>query len=256
MSRQTLHAVSSCKLVDTHFPIGNKLHKIFNRNTVKVSYSCMSYVKSIITSHNTRIIGKSQPQDISEEKCNCRNKHACPLQNKCRSKDNVYKATIITGNTQDTKHYIGMTSNTFKERYRNHIISFTHKKYSNETELSKHVWTLKQNKTDFTIKLSMIKKCISYTGGTKRCNLCFDEKITILKEKYNNCLLNKRSEIVSACQQKSRFQVNNLNKERNSCYSIIHAPTFPPHEKSSHIFEICLPPEDSFWMKQTVVVSF
>ena len=126
------------KLVDTHFPIGNKLHKIFNRNTVKVSYSCMNNVKSIITSHNTRIIRKSQPQDISAENCNCRNKHTCPLQNKCMSKDIVYKATILTGNTQDTKHYIGMTSNTFKERYRNHIKSFTHKKYSNETELSKH----------------------------------------------------------------------------------------------------------------------
>ena len=37
-------ARSFLKLVDTHFPIGNKLHKIFNRNTVKVSYSCMSNV--------------------------------------------------------------------------------------------------------------------------------------------------------------------------------------------------------------------
>ena len=37
-------------------------------------------------------------------------------------------ATVITNNTQDTKQYIGMTSNTFKERYRNHIKSFTHKK--------------------------------------------------------------------------------------------------------------------------------
>ena len=113
-------ARSFLKLVDTHFPIGNKLHKIFNRNTVKVSYSCMNNVKSIITSHNTRIIRKSQPQDISTENCNCRNKHTCPLQNKCMRKDIVYKATILTGNTQDTKHYIGMTSNTFKERYRNH----------------------------------------------------------------------------------------------------------------------------------------
>ena len=202
---------------------------LFNhgRNTVKVSYSCMNNVKSIITSHNTRIIRKSQPQDISAENCNCRNKHTCPLQNKCMSKDIVYKATILTGNTQDTKHYIGMTSNTFKERYRNHIKSFTHKKYSNETELSKHVWHLKQKKTDFTIKWSIIKKSISYTGGSKRCNLCLEEKISILKEK-NNCLLNKRSEIVSACQHKSRFQVNNLNKERNACYSTTHAPTFPP----------------------------
>ena len=116
------------KLVDTHFPIGNKLHKIFNRNTVKVSYSCMSNVKSTITSHNTRIISKSKPQDISVDNCNVRNKRTCPLQNNCMSTDIVYKATINTGNTQYAKHYIDMTSNTFKERYRNHIKSFTHKK--------------------------------------------------------------------------------------------------------------------------------
>ena len=73
------------------------------------------------------------------------------------SKDIVYKATVITSNSKDPKHYIGMTSNTFKEQYRNHIKTFTHKKYSNETELSKHVWHLKQNKTDFTIKRSIIK---------------------------------------------------------------------------------------------------
>ena len=132
--------------------MGHKLHKIFNRNTVKVSYSCMSNVRSIITSHNTRIIRRSQSQNINTDNCNCRNKHACPLQNKCMSK------AVITNNTQDTKHYIGMASNTFKERYPNHIKSFTHKKYSNETELSKHVWHLKQNKADFTIKWSIIKR--------------------------------------------------------------------------------------------------
>ena len=35
------------------------------------------------------------------------------------NKDIVYKATISTSDTNDTKHYIGMTSSTFKERYRN-----------------------------------------------------------------------------------------------------------------------------------------
>ena len=44
------------------------------------------------------------------------------------NKDIVYKATISTSNANDTKHYIGMTSSTFKGRYRNHIKSFTHKK--------------------------------------------------------------------------------------------------------------------------------
>ena len=110
-------------------------------------------------------------QVTSADNCNCRNKEACPLQNKCMNKDIVYKATISTSNANDTKHYIGMTSSTFKERYRNHIQSFTHKKYSNETDLLKHIWHLKQNKADFTIKWSIIKKSSSYTGGSKRCNL-------------------------------------------------------------------------------------
>ena len=133
-----------------------------------------------------------------------------------------------------------MTSSTFKERYRNHIKSFTHKKYSNETELSKHIWHLKQNKTDFTIKWSIIKKSISYTGGSKRCNLCLEEKLNILKEK-DNCLLNKRSEIISTCQHKNRFQVKSLNNLKKGMHAILM--TTPPrflleHKSSSHIFEI------------------
>ena len=105
-----------------------------------------------------------------------------------------------------------MASNTFKERFRNHIKSFTHKKYSNETEVSKYVWHLKENNTDFTIKWSIIKNPISYTGGSKRCNLCLEEKLSILKEK-SKYLFNKRSEIVSACHHKNRFQVNHLTKK-------------------------------------------
>ena len=114
-----------------------------------------------------------------------------------------------------------------KENFENNPENITHKKYSNETELSKHIWHLKQNKTDFTIKWSIIKKSISYTGGSKRCNLCLEEKLNTLKEK-DNCLLNKRSEIISACQHKNRFQVKSLNKERNACYFNDNTPTFPP----------------------------
>ncbi len=143
------------------------------------------------------------------------------------SKDIVYKATISTSNINDTKHYIGMTATTFKEWYRNHIQSFTHKKYSNETEFSKYVWHLKQNNNDFNINWSILKNSISYTGASKRRNLCLEEKLSILKEK-SKFLLNKRSEIVSACQHKTRFQVNNLHKERNTCNLNTHKPTFPP----------------------------
>ena len=47
------------RLIDKHFPKTSKLHKIFNRNTVKVSYSCMPNVKSTISSHNNRVLKKN-----------------------------------------------------------------------------------------------------------------------------------------------------------------------------------------------------
>ena len=43
-------------------------------------------------------------------------------------------------------------------------------------------------------------------GGSKTCNLCLEEKLSILKEK-SKYLLNKRAEIVLACYHKNRFQV-------------------------------------------------
>jgi hypothetical protein len=44
-----------------------------------------------------------------------------------------------------------MTETTFRERYANHTSSFRHKKDSNNTELSKHIWKLKENNPDYTI---------------------------------------------------------------------------------------------------------
>ena len=111
----------------------------------------------------------------------------------------IYKATVTTNNT---KHYIGMTATTFKERYANHTSYFRHKKDSNKTGLSKHIWKLKENNQDYTIKWSILKHAISYTGGSKRCNLCLQEKFCILKDINKDNLLNKRSEIFGKCRHK------------------------------------------------------
>ena len=72
---------------------------------------------------------------------------SCPVNNVLSHA--VYRATVTTGNADNTRHYIGMTASTFKGRYRNHTKSFNHKRYSNDTELSKHIW---QSKT--TTKIS------------------------------------------------------------------------------------------------------
>ena len=43
-------------LIDKHFPKDHKLRKIFNRNTIKISYSCMNNAKQIIDNHNKQIL--------------------------------------------------------------------------------------------------------------------------------------------------------------------------------------------------------
>ena len=46
-------------LGDNHFPRDHKLRKIFNRNTIKISYSCMANTKQTIDNHNKRILKSS-----------------------------------------------------------------------------------------------------------------------------------------------------------------------------------------------------
>ena len=67
------------RLVRRHFPKGHKLNKIFNKNTLKVSYSCMRSMSSILTSHNKKILAENEKQ----YECNCSNKDESPLENKC-----------------------------------------------------------------------------------------------------------------------------------------------------------------------------
>ena len=43
-------------LIKKDFAKTNKLHRIFDRNTVKISYSCMSNISSIISGHNKNLL--------------------------------------------------------------------------------------------------------------------------------------------------------------------------------------------------------
>ena len=68
------------QLVTKHFPRCQKLHKIFNRNTVKVSYSCMNNMSNIIKGHNKKVISKPHDQrPIAEKKQNVQRKGTAKL---------------------------------------------------------------------------------------------------------------------------------------------------------------------------------
>ena len=83
-------------LIDKHFPKDKKLSKIFNRNTIKVSYSFLPNVKQTISNNNHRLLQLHRMKESSQDSklCNCRQKSSCPLDGKCLTKCVVYKATV------------------------------------------------------------------------------------------------------------------------------------------------------------------
>ena len=93
------------KLIDKKFPIGSRLHKVFNRNTVKVSYSCTPNMGTIIKRHNARTCGAGRAGGGQPRRCNCRRPEQCPLNGRCFTSRIVYKATVETSSTRAPKVY-------------------------------------------------------------------------------------------------------------------------------------------------------
>ena len=132
----------SLYIVDTSFPVGNPLRKIFNRNTFKLSYSCMPNMQANITSHNKAVLAKtnkSESTTTQKKTCNCRKKESCPLSGKCLTESVVYQATVTKEDGSATETYVGLTEGTFKSRFLNHTSSFRNTKNRHATELSKYI---------------------------------------------------------------------------------------------------------------------
>ena len=131
----------------------------------------------------------------------------CPLEGECLTKSIIYQAKVTAGN--NTESYVGLTEGDFKTRYRNHKTSFNNASKRNSTELSKHIWSLKDHNTNFTIKWSILNKGTAYSNSSKRCNLCVSEKFFIIF-KPELSTLNKRNEIVSTCRHSRKFVLGNI----------------------------------------------
>ena len=190
-------------LIKKHFPPHHKFHKLFNKNTVKISYSCTRNIKSIINSHNAKILF---PKKSTEQRtCNCLNKVNCPLEQKCLTTNIVYKAKITSSNQNyQEKVYFGSCETTFKKRFSNHKKSFNLKEYKNETELSNEIWRIKNSGHHQKVKWEIVKKCAPYNPQTRRCLPRLNEKLKTAAYKEQN-LLNKRNEIVSKYRHQLKY---------------------------------------------------
>ena len=85
----------------SNFPPTHRLHKICNRNNVKLSYCCMPNMATILSQHNKLLLSNKTTSNASSRPCNCRNKNSCPLEGDCRSRAVVYKATLTTHGQPD-----------------------------------------------------------------------------------------------------------------------------------------------------------
>ena len=195
------------KIVDNVFTADHPLRKIFNRNTIKVSYSTMPNIQQIINKHNAGLM-KNNHQPPADTGCNCRDKNQCPLPGKCKTSSLIYQATVTSENEGNIESYIGLTEGTFKTRYNNHKTTFTNVEKRNSTALSKYIWSLKDKNIGFSIKWSIIQRSIAYTNGSSRCNLGNLEKYYIICHP-ELATLNRRNELATNCKHIAKYLLKN-----------------------------------------------
>ena len=177
---------------------------------MRLSYSCTPNMKSIISSHNKKILEK-KPQDENNCCCTPANKNNCPLEGNCKTSELVYQASVSSDNGV-VRNYTGAAATTFKLRYNNHKKSFTHRKYRHETVLSDYIWDLKDQGINFSIKWKIIRRSQAYSPVTQKCRLCLDEKVQIMRNSGNPSFLNKRNEMFSKCRHRNEHLMSSVKK--------------------------------------------
>ena len=194
------------KFVRKHFPKNNKYHKIFNLNTLKLSYCYPSNVGNTIKQHNSKVLCKTN--DNNKRKCNCRSIPNSPLNGECLIQCLVYKATSTISSNSFV--YYGTSEGEFKTQHKNHTKSLKHRECTNDTELSKHVWNLKDQGLDNNLSWEIHRNASPFQCGSKR-STCLLENVSIIWADPDT-LLNKRTELISQCRHRKKFFLTYLKK--------------------------------------------
>ena len=147
-----------------------------------IQYTLTSTSQSLIIPYTKflTVISKSTNSNKDNKNCDCQKPETCPMDRNCNVESIIYQAEITSQTTRET--YTGLCDTPFKLRYRNHTSSFHNERYRNATELSKHVWNLKDQNIHYNIKWHKIKQARSYSNVSKQCNLCLGEKYFILSK--------------------------------------------------------------------------
>ena len=191
-------------LINKHFgslPEHHKFRKLFNRQNLKVSYSCMPNVKCFVNGHNKKILAEEPRNDVG--KCNCSNGVGCPMDGNCLSENTLYSGRISSNlpNYDPTK-YLGLSEPQWKKRFHNHTLSFNDRNYA-KCEIAKEVWRIKDQGGNYQIRWEIVGHAPGYNPITRKCRLCTAEKL-LIAEDPDPRLLNKRDELVSKCRHRRK----------------------------------------------------
>ena len=117
----------------------------------------MTNIKAVISGHNKKVL-QEQKED-NGRKCNCRNGDDCPLNGQCLTPEVLYEATVTSDIPRyEDRTYKGITERFWKERYKEHKKTFTHRKYENDSELSKEIWKVKDKGGILKVSWKILRK--------------------------------------------------------------------------------------------------
>jgi hypothetical protein len=160
-----------------------------------------------ISAHNAKIL-KSEANGVNNDKgCNCRNKNLCPIPGKCLTEGVVYQA-LVKREDGVTDSYVGLTENSFKDRWTKHKSSFRTRNPKNASGLSRYIWNLMDEKIDYEIEWKIVSKAKPFDPGSGVCRLCVREKFFILF-KPEMSTINSRNEIAGPCLHKASRLLKN-----------------------------------------------
>ena len=148
-----------------------------------------------IDRHNKSTLRKTNA--VLPKACNCRQPAHCPLESNCLRSAVICQATVATEDSRPAETYVGLTENSFKTRYSNHKSSFRDPNKRLSTELSKHIWHLKDAKIGFSLTWKILKQVAPFNPASNRCNSCLWEKYFIIC-RADLASLNKRNELVTS----------------------------------------------------------
>ena len=113
------------------------------------------------------------------------------------------------------KLYYGLTEGPFKTRWNKHQSDFRLAHHRNDTDLSEHIWALKDKSENYTIKWSVVEQVPKFKPNRKNfCQLCVSEKRFILSADPM-VLINKRDEFLNKCRHANKYKLKNVKYDQH-----------------------------------------